>query len=138
MKIKNSRLMIGAAVFGAALGSAGIAMAVSSDSSTTTTPPAVSSAPNAASPSTGDQGNTDPAHEAAETPEHEAEEASGNWHHGGHGDQGGHGDHGGMSNHDAAHEAAESPERAAEEAAEDAQASATGNTSPLTPGVTQA
>ena len=132
MKIKNSRLVIGAAVFGAALGSAGIAMAVSSDSSTTTTPPAVSSAPNAASPSTGDQGNTDPAHEAAETPEHEAEEASGNWHHGGRGD------HGGMSNHDAAHEAAESPERAAEEAAEDAQASATGNTSLLTPGVTQA
>ena len=61
--------------------------------------------------------NTDPAHEAAETPEQEADEQSGKFRNGRGGDGlGGH--HGGF-NHDPAHEAAESPARA-EETAEEA------------------
>lgn len=53
--------------------------------------------------------NTDPAHEAAETPQHAADEASGKF-------QGG----GRHFNTDAAHEAGESTAHAAEEAARDA------------------
>lgn len=63
--------------------------------------------------------NEDAAHEAAETPEHEAAEDSGQF-------RGGHGHHG--ANEDPAHEAAETPEH---EAAEDARAAA-GGTKPST------
>jgi hypothetical protein len=83
--------------------------------------PGVSGAQTTTTPSSGasaDTSNHDPAHEAAETPEQAAAEASGNFHGGG-----------GHSNTDPAHEAAESPERAAAEAAHDATV-----TSPTTPG----
>lgn len=121
-------LTVGVAI-GAVVGTAGIASALSN--SPTTPKPVVSSVPpatdapeaadvdtNATADSTvgADTSNTDPAHEAAETPEQAAAEAAGKGH--GHGHEGG--GHHGHSNTDAAHEAAESPERQAQEAAEDA------------------
>ena len=75
---------------------------------TPTTPTTVAAAPTADAGTTFSP-NTDPNHEAAETPEHEAEEKSGKFR-----------GHGGHSNTDPAHEAAESAEHAAEEAAQDA------------------
>jgi len=57
------------------------------------------------------QSNEDPAHEATESPEREAEENSGKAFPGGHGHGFGHGG----SNEDPAHEATESPEREAQE-----------------------
>jgi hypothetical protein len=74
--------------------------------------PLVSGAQTTSTPSSGssvDNSNHDPAHEATESPEHAAAEASGNFHGGD-----------GHSNTDPAHEAAESPERAAAEATHDA------------------
>ena len=65
-----------------------------------------------------DQSNSDPAHEATESPEPEAAETAGH--------MGGGGDH--HSNTDAAHEAGESPERAAQEAADDAELPADSST----------
>lgn len=69
-----------------------------------------------------DHSNSDPAHEAAETPAQEAAETAGQspGGPGGHGGPGGPGRPGGHSNTDPAHEAAESPARAAQEAAQDA------------------
>jgi len=89
--------LIGGAAAGAAFGIPGVSGAQ------TTTPSSGASA---------DTSNHDPAHEAAESPEQAAAEASGEFH----------GGHDGHSNTDPAHEAAESPERAAEEAAHDATA----------------
>jgi len=74
--------------------------------------PAVSGAQTNTTPSsssTTDTSNKDAAHEAAETPQHAADEASGKF-------QGG----GGKSNTDPAHEAGESAARTAEEATHDA------------------
>jgi hypothetical protein len=138
----RKRVITAGLVVGAVIGSAGIANALTG--STTTPPPASTVTENTADVTdtgTGvDTSNTDPAHEAAETPAVAAQEAAGNGHgDGDHGDGGpgdgdhGDGDHGGPggpggdhhSNTDAAHEAAESPERAAQEAADDAATTAT-------------
>jgi hypothetical protein len=125
----RKRVITAGLVVGAVIGSAGIANALTG--STTTPPPASTVTENTADATdtgTGvDTSNTDPAHEAAETPAVAAQEAAGTGH--GDGDHGD-GDHGGPggdhhSNTDAAHEAAESPERAAQEAADDAATTAT-------------
>jgi hypothetical protein len=73
-----------------------------------------------AGPGSGFHSNEDPAHEAQESPEREAEEDSGTAFHGG---RGGH--HG--FNEDPAHEANESPER---EAQEDQEGGGSGQTAP--------
>ncbi|MDQ6838910.1 MAG: hypothetical protein M3137_11420 [Actinomycetota bacterium] len=82
---------------------------------TTTTPPATGSAPDDSHVGS----HEDPAHEAAESPEREAEEDAGRGFRG----------HGGGSNEDPAHEASESPER---EAAEDAHQAPSAATPPTT------
>src|SRR5436853_178118 len=88
---------MGLALFGPSLAGA----------ATGTTNPPPATAPSASGASGGFHSNEDPAHEAAESPEREAEENSGKAFHGG----GGH--HG--FNEDPAHEATESPEREAQE-----------------------
>jgi hypothetical protein len=97
--------MAGGALGASLIGSAG---AQTSDTSPTTSAPAASG--KVITP------NTDPAHEATESPEREAAEQDGTATYGpGPG-------HGGRSNTDPTHEANESPERQAQEAAQDAQA----------------
>ena len=100
---------------GALIGSAGIAGAVTGSSSTTS--PSSTSTP---------KYNTDPAHEAGESAQRQADEASG---------KAGFGP-GGHSNTDPAHEAGESAAHKAEEAARDASTGtgATSGTSAATPG----
>jgi hypothetical protein len=100
----------GSMLFGGALGLVvfGPSLANAADNpAATTAPPA---APNGSGSSTF-KGNEDPAHEANESKEREAQEDSGQGFRGGHG--GGHG-----SNEDPAHEANESKEREAQEDAE--------------------
>ena len=108
MEISRKKWVTIAVAAGALLGTAGIAGAVTGSSSTTK-PPATSA------PST-HTSNTDPAHEAGESAQHAADEASGKFD-GGHDGPGGHDGH---SNTDPAHEDAESPARQAEEAQRDA------------------
>jgi hypothetical protein len=87
----------------------------------TTNPPAAATTPPAASGNPGSFGsNEDPAHEAGESAEREAEENSGKAFHGG-------GHHG--FNEDPAHEAGESPEREAQEHADTAPSGNSGSPS---------
>ena len=103
--------VVAASMAGGALGASliGSAGAQSNDS---TTAPAASG--KVSTP------NTDPAHEATESPEREAAEQNGTATYG-------HGP-GGHSNTDPAHEAGESAQRQAEEAAQDAQSGTTATT----------
>jgi hypothetical protein len=103
-KIAVGVALTGSTLAGGALGAALLNGSANAQTSTT--------APGATSTAPVDKSNNDAAHEAAETPAHEADETAGKV--GG----GGHGDH--VSNKDPAHEAAESPARAAEEASRDA------------------
>ena len=104
----TSKRMMAAAISGSLLAGAALGLILFGPSlataQTTNAPPAVVNAPSAAS-GTGATfaSNEDPAHEAAESPEREAEENSGK----------GFGHHG--FNEDPAHEAGESPEREAQE-----------------------
>jgi hypothetical protein len=109
--------MVAATLTGGVIGASlvGSASAQTPAPTTTTTAPATGGA----SASGGDHSNTDPAHEAAESPQREADETAGKLG----------GGHRGHSNTDPAHEAAESPARAAQEAAADA-AQATTTTTP--------
>ena len=115
MEMSRRKWVTIAIATGALVGSAGIAGAVTG-SSTTSNPPS-SSAP---------KYNTDPAHEAGESAQRKADEASG---------KAGFGGPGGHSNTDPAHEAGESAARKAEEAQRDAGTSSdTSGTSSATPG----
>ena len=115
MATTSKRWIVAAAAIGAMLGSAGIASAATSGSSTpapTTNRPAPSY-------------NTDPAHEAGESAQRQADEAAG---------RAGFGDGpGGHSNTDPAHEAGESAQRQAEEKAQDAASGNSGTKSGSTP-----
>ena len=105
-------LLIGGAV-GVVVGNVGVSSAQTNPAPSVTSANPATPAPPQADTDQGDKTwspNTDPAHEATETPEHEADEKSGKFHGDG---------HHGRSNHDAAHEANESAEHAAEEAARD-------------------
>jgi hypothetical protein len=130
--ISLSAALIGGGAVGVALGLPGTSGAETPDTTAVTAAPSTSDA--ASTPTTASaaatapatdtpKSNEDPAHEAAESAEREAEEDSGTFH------DGHHGDHKGGSNEDPAHEAAESPEREAEE---DAAAQATVPTTPST------
>lgn len=110
--MRSKQLAIGGLAIGLVAGGLfGLVLGATGSSSAQTTPTTVAAAPTAGADKGTFTPNTDPAHEAAETPQHEADEKSGKFH-------GGH--DGGRSNHDAAHEAAEDPARVAEEAARDA------------------
>jgi hypothetical protein len=112
--------LAGGGAAGVVLGSPGVSGAATTDTTaaaatTDTTAAAATTAPTAAAATTApttpiDTSNHDPVHEAAETAQQAADEASGKFQGGG----------GGKSNTDPAHEAAESPARAAAEAAHDA------------------
>lgn len=116
---RKMAVAIGASLLvGGALGLAVFGPSLAGAATGTTNPPATATAPAASGGSGGFTSNEDPAHEAAESPEREAEENSGKAFHGG----GGH--HG--FNEDPAHEASESPER---EAQEDAANGASGGAS---------
>jgi hypothetical protein len=102
---------------GGAVGVAVLGPHLADAQTTTTTPPANGNAPGSGT----FRSNEDPAHEATESPQREADEDAGRGFRG----------HGGGSNEDPAHEAAESPER---EAAENArQAPSTGAPSTTVP-----
>jgi hypothetical protein len=103
--------LAGGGAAGVVLGSPGVSGAATTDTTaavatTDTTAAAATTAPTTPI----DTSNHDPVHEAAETAQQAADEASGKFQGGG----------GGKSNTDPAHEAAESPARAAAEAAHDA------------------
>ncbi|MCU1449695.1 MAG: hypothetical protein JWP02_1865 [Acidimicrobiales bacterium] len=117
-KIAVGVALTGSTLAGGALGAA-LLNGSANAQTTTSTPGATSTAP-------ADKSNNDAAHEAAETPAHEADETAGKAGGGGRG-----GNH--ASNKDPAHEAAESPARAAEEASRDA-AIANGSSSTTAPG----
>ena len=106
--------VVAASMAGGALGASliGSAGAQTNDTTPTTTAPADSG--KVTTP------NTDPAHEATESPEREAAEKNGTATYG-------HGP-GGHSNTDPTHEAGESAQRQAEEAAQDAQSATTPTT----------
>jgi hypothetical protein len=106
-KVAIGAALTGSTLLGGALG-ASLLNGAANAQTTTTSPGATSTAPGATTAPV-DNSNNDATHEAAETPQHEADETAG---------KGGHGHH--ASNKDPAHEAAESPARAAEEASRDA------------------
>jgi len=108
-KIVVGATMTGSALAGGAIGAALLNGSANAQTFTSTTAPAAGAAP--AAPA--DTRNNDPAHEATESAQREADEAAGRV-----GSGRDDGDH--LSNKDPAHEAAESPARAAEEAARDA------------------
>ena len=112
MELSRKTWITVAIATGALLGTAGIAGAVTA-SSTTTNPPATSG-------SSARTSNTDPAHEAGESAQRQADEASGKFG----------GGPGGHSNTDPTHEAKESPARQAEEAQRDADLQANGGPHP--------
>ncbi len=98
-------------------GAAGIALfgpGLAGAQTSTTNPPATGTAPDNSHVGS----NEDPGHEAAESPEREADEDAGRGFRG----------HGGGSNEDPAHEASESPEREAGEDAHQAPSAATPST----------
>lgn len=119
----TNKKMMAAAISGSLLagGALGLIMFgpnLASAQTTTTSPPAAT-APPAASGNTGTfSSNEDPAHEAGESAQREADENSGRafGHHG--------------SNEDPAHEASESPAREAEEDAGNAPSGASSGTAP--------
>ena len=122
-KVAIGAVLVGGSLVGGAIGATLVGAAGAQSPSTTT----VTVDPGAA---TTKHYNTDPAHEATESPEREAAEVAGTAEGGDghpeghdHGHGFGHGD--GHSNTDPAHEAGESPERQAEEAAHDAQVTTT-------------
>ena len=116
MEMSRRKWVTVAIATGALVGSAGIAGAVTGSSST--------SSPSSNSTSSTPKYNTDPAHEAGESAQRQADEASG---------KAGVGP-GGHSNTDPAHEAGESAAHKAEEAQRDAGTSSTSGTSDTTSG----
>ena len=110
----HKRLIVAGATAGLIVGgAAGLAIGIVGSAGAQTTPgstvpgaTAPATPPTTAKGATGGGSNEDPTHEATETPQREAEENSGNFHH-----------HGGPagSNEDPTHEASESPEREAQE-----------------------
>ena len=121
----TNKKMMAAAISGSLLagGALGLIMfgpSLAIAQTTGTTSPPAATAPPAASGNPGTFGsNEDPAHEAAESPEREAEENSGRAFGGHHG-----------FNEDPAHEASESPEREAQENAGNAPSGAPSGTAP--------
>ncbi len=114
--MKSSRRAIAAAaiagsmVAGGAVGAALFGPQLAGAQTTATAPPTGASAPSGGS----FHSNEDPAHEAAETPQHEADESNGTFR-----------GHGGGSNEDPTHEAAETPQHEADENARQAPSSGT-------------
>ncbi len=109
-----------------------VTAAPSTDAASTPTPAAAAATPalagDATDPAVGAAtSNEDPTHETGESAAREADELSGNFH------GGQHGDHlGGGSNEDATHEASESPAREAEEDAAPAAQATAPTTTPAT------
>lgn len=112
MTSTTKKWLVAAVAVGAMVGSAGIAAAATGSGTTTPAPAASTPAP---------KYNTDPAHEAGESTQRQADEASGKAGFGG--------GPGGRSNTDPAHEAGESAARQAEELARDAASGTSGSPS---------